>query len=59
MICRAKYFSARPFDESDALDNLPKAVAAERKLKLTTDAAVEGVTRRDTTGLKSRLRGSI
>jgi molybdopterin/thiamine biosynthesis adenylyltransferase len=32
------------FDESDALDNLPKAVAAERKLKLiNSDVAVEGV----------------
>src|SRR5438477_3504315 len=32
------------FDESDALENLPKAVAAERKLKLiNSDVAVEGI----------------
>src|SRR5262245_52554095 len=32
------------FDESDARENLPKAVAAERKLKLiNSDVAVEGV----------------
>jgi molybdopterin/thiamine biosynthesis adenylyltransferase len=32
------------FDESDAADNVPKAVAAERKLKLTnSEIAVEGI----------------
>jgi molybdopterin-synthase adenylyltransferase len=32
------------FDEADALENLPKAVAAERKLKrINSDVAVEGV----------------
>jgi len=32
------------FDEADALENLPKAVAAERKLRrINSDAAVEGV----------------
>src|SRR2546428_4696420 len=32
------------FDEADAADNLPKAVAAERKLKLiNSDVQVEGV----------------
>jgi adenylyltransferase/sulfurtransferase len=32
------------FDEADALENLPKAVAAERKLKrINSDVAVEGI----------------
>lgn len=32
------------FDETDAIENLPKAVAAERKLKLiNSDVAVEGI----------------
>src|SRR3974377_1739277 len=32
------------FDEADALENLPKAVAAERKLKrINSDVSVEGI----------------